>query len=385
MMLLDLPHDLRALKERAARFVEEEIYPLERTVAERGYIEPEELSLLRAKARTAGFSNLNMPPEYGGADLSMVGQVAVEEEAGKATNGLGLVVADRGPREFLEAANEDQIERYVLPVVQGATREAWAITEPGAGSDLGAITTRAERRGGQWVLDGEKWFVTGAERAGFFIVLAWAEGGQALFIVDRDAPGLKIVRTPRFMHDPYMLTHAELRLESCGVPDENRIIAGNERTKAWFLTERLMIGARCCGAADRLIGLGSEWARERRAFGQPIVDYQAIQFMLADSLAELLAARLLTYHAAAAIDAGVEPSVVHGKVAITKLFASEMAGRVVDRVVQMFGGRGYMTENPAERYYRELRLDRIWEGTSEIQRLIIARGLLRRGAAPYIT
>lgn len=145
-----------------------------------------------------------------------------------------------------------------------------------------------------------------------------------------------------------------------------------------------MIAARCCGAAERLIDLSRDWALEREAFGHPIAEYQAIQFMLADSLTELAAARLLTWHAATAWDRGDDGKIVHGKVAMAKLYASEMANQVADRAVQIFGGRGYMTENPAERYYRELRVDRIWEGTSEIQRSIIARGLLKRGAAAYL-
>jgi alkylation response protein AidB-like acyl-CoA dehydrogenase len=160
--------------------------------------------------------------------------------------------------------------------------------------------------------------------------------------------------------------------------------AGGDDAKRWFSLERIMIAARCCGAAERLIDLARAWALEREAFGHPIAEYQAIQFMLADSLTELAAARLLTWHAATSWDRGDDPRIVHGKVAMAKLYASEMANRVADRAVQIFGGRGYMTENPAERYYRELRVDRIWEGTSEIQRSIIARGLLKRGAAAYL-
>ena len=151
----------------------EELHPFEAEIAERGEIDEEKLRALRNKAREAGFSNLNMPREYGGMDLSMVSLVALEEESGKTTNGLGYMVADRGPRELLELASPEQIERYVMPVIRGETREAWAITEPEAGSDIKDIKTTAERNGDGWVLNGEKWFVTGGERAGFFIVLAW--------------------------------------------------------------------------------------------------------------------------------------------------------------------------------------------------------------------
>jgi acyl-CoA dehydrogenase len=378
-----VPEDVREIKERIAEFVRRELHPFEVEIAERGEIDEERLRALRAKARAAGFSNLNMPREYGGMDLSVVSQVALEEEAGKTTNGLGYMVADRGPRELLDLASPEQIERYVMPVVRGETREAWAITEPEAGSDIKDITTTAVRDGDEWVLDGEKWFVTGGERAGFFIVLAWTGEGQASFLVDRGAPGLEILRTPKFMHDPYASKHVELRLTGCRVPAGARLGDGGDKgTKRWFSLERIMIAARCCGAAERLVDLMRSWALERKASGRALSEYQAIQFMLADCVTELNAARLMTYHVAQMWDRD-DPSVLHGKTAMAKLFASEMAGRVADRAVQIFGGRGYMTENPAERYYRELRVDRIWEGTSEIQRLIIARGLLKRGAGAY--
>jgi alkylation response protein AidB-like acyl-CoA dehydrogenase len=382
-MTAEIPEKVRALKARIAEFVREELHPFETEIAARGEIDEKKLRALRNKAREAGFSNLNMPEEYGGMDLSMVSLVALEEESGKVTNGLGYMVADRGPRELLELASPEQIERYVMPVLRGETREAWAITEPEAGSDIKDIKTTAKRDGEGWVLNGEKWFVTGGERAGFFIVLAWAGEEQASFLVERETPGLEFVRTPVFMHDPYASKHVELRLKDCRVPEGARLgSGGDEGTKRWFSLERLMIAARCCGAAERLIDLARSWALERSASGKRISEYQAIQFMLADSATELNAARLMVYHVACRWDLDA-PSILHGKTAMAKLFASEMAGRVADRAVQIFGGRGYMTENPAERYYRELRVDRIWEGTSEIQRSIIARGLLKRGREAY--
>ena len=388
-MIPELTPDIVELKERAARFMAAEIYPLEADVAERGDIDTDRVKKAKAKARAAGFSNLNVPAEEGGAGLSMLGQVVLEEEAGKATNGLGFIVAERGPLELLELASVEQLERWVRPVLRHERMEAWAVTEPGAGSDVAAIEATALRADGDWVLNGEKWFVTGGEQADFFIVLARVEGGgsvdgeQALFLVDKGTAGCEIVRTPRFMHDPYLYHHPEIRLIDCRVPEENRVPSGGgEGAKKWFTVERLMIAARCCGAAERLLDLARDWALERVAFGRPIAEHEAVQFMLADSLTELFAARLMTYHAAAEFERA-DAKILHGKVAMAKLFASEMAGRVADRAVQIFGGRGYMTENPAERHYRELRVDRIWEGTSEIQRLIIARGLLKRGVEPY--
>ncbi len=385
MIVPELPADIQALKEAVGRFVESDVYPLEARIAERGSIDPAELDALRKKARAKGFAMLNMPSEVGGSDLSMLGQVALEEESGKATNGLGFAVVDRGPRELLEIATPDQIERYVLPIVRGEYREAWALTEPGAGSDLAGLQATAVREADEWVLNGEKWFVTSEGEPGVYIVLAVAEGEQALFLVDPTAPGLELRRTPKFLHDPYIDHHPEIVFTDCRVPEANRVPAsGDAGAKEWILVERLFIAARCCGAALRLVDLTAEWAQEREAFGSSISEYQGVSFPLADSLTELHAARLLTHHAAHAFDTLSDRSVVHGKVAMAKLYASEMAGRVADRAVQAFGGRGYMLENPAARFYRELRVDRIWEGTSEIQRSIISRGVFKRGAAPYL-
>ena len=381
----ELPADVRALKERVAAFLEGEVYPLERRVAETGRIEDAWVDELRGKARAEGFSMLNMPAEAGGGGLSMLGQVALEEESGKATNGLGFAVVDRGPAELWDIATAEQRERFVQPILRGEHREAWAVTEPGAGSDVSALAATAERDGDEWVLNGEKWFVTSEGEPGFYLVLAAGVGEQLLFIVPHGTPGLEVTRTPGFLHDPYLDHHPELVLRDCRVPEANRIPAGGgEGAREWFLVERLFIAARCCGAAARSLELAREYALEREAFGAKIAEHQGVSFQLADSLTELLAARLLTYHAASAFDTEPDRRVVHGKVAMAKLYASEAAGRIVDRALQVLGGRGYMTESPVARFYREVRVDRIWEGTSEIQRLIVSRGLLKRGAEPYL-
>ena len=385
MVVPELPAEIRELKERVERFVEQEAYPVEERIVERGSIDQAEVDELRRRAREAGFAMLNMPPEHGGSGLSMLGQVAIEEEAGRATNGLGFAVVDRGPRELLELVTPEQARRFVEPIVRGEYREAWALTEPGAGSDLTGLQATAVRDGDDWVLNGEKWFVTSEGQPGVYVVAAVAEGEQQLFLVEPDAPGLRIVRTPSFLHDPYLDHHPELELSDCRVPEANRVPAGGDAgAKEWILVERLFIAARCCGASLRLLDLASSWAKERQAFGSPIADYQGISFPLADSLTELHAARLVTYHAAHAFDQLADRKLVHGKVSMAKLFASETAGRIADRAVQVLGGRGYSLDSPAARHFRELRVDRIWEGTSEIQRLIISGGLFKRGAAPYL-
>jgi len=380
----ELPTDIAELKRQIGDFIKAEVYPVELKIAERNAIDTAEVDALRAKARAAGFSMLNMPSELGGRALSMLGQVALEEESGKATNGLGFAVVDRGPRELLELLTPAQVEKYVLPIVRGEYREAWALTEPGAGSDLAALAATADRDGDDWVINGEKWFVTSEGDAGIYIVAAVHEGEQMLFLVEPGTPGMEITKIPRFLHDPYLDHHPEIVFTNCRVPEANRVAGGDAGSREWILVERLFIAARCCGAALRLLDEATAWAQEREAFGGPIIENQGVSFPLADSLTELHAARLLTYHAAHAFDTLADRKVVHGKVAMAKLYASEMAGRVADRAVQIFGGRGYMHENAAARFYREVRVDRIWEGTSEIQRLIIARGLQKRGAAPYL-
>ncbi len=384
LVVPDLPPAIRELKERVAAFVEREVFPLERLVAESGRIDEARVDELRARARAEGFSQLNMPVEAGGGGLSMLGQVALEEEGGKATNGLGFAVVDRGPAELWDILGAEQRERWVEPILRGDYREAWAVTEPGAGSDVSAVSATAVRDGDEWVLNGEKWFVTSEGRPGFYVVLAVAEEEQTLFLVEPGTPGLEIERTPGFLHDPYLDHHPEIVLRDCRVPEANRVPeGGGAGAREWFLVERLFIAARCCGAAERSLALAREWALEREAFGRRIADHQGVSFQLADSLTELLAARLLTYHAAHAFDTEPDRKVVHGKVAMAKLFASEAAGRIVDRSLQVLGGRGYMTESPVARFYREVRVDRIWEGTSEIQRLIVWRGLAKRGLDPY--
>jgi alkylation response protein AidB-like acyl-CoA dehydrogenase len=380
MIVPDLPPEIRELKERVCRFVEEEAYPLEERIAERGSIDAEEVEALRRKAREAGLAMLNMPPENGGIGLSMLGQVAIEEESGKATNGLGFAIVDRGPRELLELVTPNQAERFVEPIVRGEWREAWALTEP-ARPDPPLVTT-AVRDGEDWLLNGEKWFVTSEGEPGVYVVAAVADGEQQLFLVEPGTPGLEIVRTPGFLHDPYLDHHPELELRDCRVPEANRVPAsGDAGAKEWILVERLFIAARCCGASLRLLDLASEWAQEREAFGSRIADYQGVSFPLADSLTELHAARLLTYHAAHAFDALADRKVVHGKVSMAKLFASETAGRIADRAVQVLGGRGYSVDSPAARHSGSA-LPTGSGGTRD-PALIIAGGS-SRGAAPYL-
>ena len=237
-----------------------------------------------------------------------------------------------------------------------------------------------------YVLNGTKMHVTSFSSADYVFFQAKIDGGpnagsHAMFFVDEDTPGVRLVREPAYTHT-YADTHAVVAFEDVRVPVSNLI--GEEGdglgfTYEWFRYERLMIAARCCGAAERLVDEATAFAKERVQFGAPIIENQAISHMLADSVTELWAARLMTYELAKNVDRGVDLKVQHAQCSMAKLYASEMAGRVADRAVQIFGGRGYMRENVAERFWREVRVDRIWEGTSEIQRNIVADQLAKRG------
>ena len=282
---------------------------------------------------------------------------------------------------MFEACDEEQLRTYVLPLLDGSRGECYAITEAESGSweVINSLATRCE---GGYRINGEKYYVTSANHADYFILQARLENGeQALFFVDIDSPGVEMTDNPRFSHT-FAAHHPTYRFNDVFVPGGNRIGADGEDmtyTRSWFRHERMMIAARCCGAAARLIEEATEFAKNRRIQDEMLADKQAVKFMLADSVTELWSARLVTYEAAQAHDRGENPSALHTRCSIAKLYASEMANRVADRAVQIFGGRGYMRENAAERFYRELRVDRIWEGPSEVQRLIIANRLLKRG------
>ena len=380
--------------QRKARAYVEELIPHEEFAElHEGVLPPEVAARHKERALELGLSRIDAPLAHGGLQLPMLDQAVIWEQLGRVTNALCWAVPEAHSWMF-DACSADQIERYVKPMMLGKRRECYAITEAEAGSDPGAITTTARRDGDVYVVDGEKWYVTSANKADFMFLQAivtgeGAPGGErqhALFFVDSDTPGITVIDNPLFGHT-YSSHHPTYRFTGVRVPAANRIGApgeGMDFTRSWFRRERLMIAARCCGAAARLIDMAGEFAKARVVSGHPIAEYQLIQAMLADSLTELWGARLMTYEAAAMQDRGDDLSVVHTHCSMAKLTASEMANRVADRVVQIFGGRGYMRSNAAQRFFRELRVDRIWEGTSEIQRLIVARSLLKRGVEGLI-
>ena len=366
---------------KARAFAEQELQPWELEAEfNNGVIPAEVRQRHRQLAVELGFSSMDVPERYGGLALGMTEQVAVWEQLGRVTNALCWCFSEAQQWMF-DACTEDQIRDYILPLMDGARGECYAITEAESGSweVINSLATRCE---GGYRLNGEKRYVTSANHADFFILQARLEDGeQALFFVDIDSAGVEMADNPLFSHT-YAAQHPTYHFHDVFIPGGNRIGTdgeGMDYTRSWFRHERMMIAARCCGAAARLIEEATEFAGNRNIQDETLADKQAIKFMLADSASELWAARLITFEAAQAHDRGADPTQLHTRCSMAKLYASEMANRVADRVVQIFGGRGYMRENAAERYFRELRVDRIWEGPSEIQRLIIANRLLKRG------
>jgi alkylation response protein AidB-like acyl-CoA dehydrogenase len=381
----------RAIQARARALMDTEFIPYEVDAEMNEGEVPEDVLERQHKAVTeAGFDALNMPEELGGRGFTMFQQVLVQEQVGRVTNGLAWVV-DTPAAWFPQVATPDQIERYVKPTIRGERSECYAITEENAGSDVGAIQATARRDGDEYVLNGVKWHVTSFNTADYiFFQGRLTEGPNAgttaLFLVDKDTSGIAVRRVPQYSHT-LRFHHAEVEFTDVRIPATNLVGAeddGMAYAYSWFRYERLMIGARCCGAAERLIDEATAFAKERVQFGRPIYENQAIQFMLADSLTELWAARLMLYETARGIDRGEDLKIQHAQCSMVKLYGSEMAGRVADRAVQIFGGRGYMREYAAERFYRELRVERIWEGTSEIQRAILADQLAKRGAEALV-
>lgn len=336
----------------------------------------------KERAVNLGFTAIDVPKKYGGLELSMVEQVAIWEQLGRVTNALSWCFPEAQSWMF-KACSERQIEEYILPMVHGLRKDCYAITEAESGSDVANLKSTAKKIDSGYVLNGEKWFVTSANLADFFWFQAYLpdEDEDALFLVDKDTAGIEMIASPLFSHT-YAAHHPTYLFKDVRVEDYHRVGKpgdGMSYTHSWFRHERLMIGARCCGAAARLIEEAKDFADIRIVDGSPLSEKQAIQFMLADSATELWASRLMTYEAAAADDDEMDVKTLHNRCSMVKLFVSEAANRIADRAVQIFGGRGYMRENVAERFFRELRCDRIWEGTSEIQKLIIARSLNKRG------
>lgn len=375
------------LAAKARAFCDEVLLPLEDECEEHDGLTPESHATAKQAVLDWDFAAINHAVADGGKGYDVFQVMLIEEQWGRATGALWDI--PWRPSIPLAVGTEAQKDRFLRPACRGERRDAYAITEDGAGSDVTMVQTTARRDGEDWVLNGEKWHVTSGDVADFFLVHAHVDDDPAkatVFLVDKDAPGVRLVRTPKYMHT-FVFEHPIFAFDDVRVGDDRilgEIGQGFELTKDWFVEERIMIGARTVGAATRALDLSLAFAKQRRQFGQAIVDFQAIEFMLADMAAEIMAAKSLLYRVCwEAARGGADRKRVHAQAGAVKLVCSETAGRVIDKAVQVFGGRGYMREQPVERLYRELRVDRIWEGTSEIQRVVIGNELRKRGPDAY--
>ena len=375
------------LQRRAREFADLHLLPHELTCEMEGGLPESDLASIRRAAIEWQFNAINHSTVDGGQGLGVFEQILVSEQWGRATGALWDVVWR--PSIPLRHGTREQKALYLRPACRGERRDAYAITEEGAGSDTSMVATTATRDGDAWVLNGEKWYVTVGDVADFFLVHALVDGDPAkatVFFVDKDQPGVRLVRTPKYMHT-FVFEHPIFAFDDVRVPVDRvlgNIGQGDELTREWFVEERLMIGARTVGAANRALEESLEFAKNRRQFSRSLMDFQGVEFMLADMATEIAAAQALLYKVgweAQATD--VSPKRLHAQAAAVKLLCSETAGRVVDKAVQIHGGRGYMREYAVERLYRELRVDRIWEGTSEIQRVIIGNELRKRGPQTF--
>ena len=378
----DLPEDMRLIQETARRFMEQEVRPAEAPLPHDAICLPDAiLKPIQAKARAAGLWQVESPAQWGGGGLSLLGQSVVAEEASQCKMGA-YIPACHGfgwdPPNVIFRGRRDQIEKYAVPTLQSGEKTFVAISEPSGGADPGrAIQMRAEKKGDRYILNGTKVWISGAGEARWGIVFARTGPGKGrdgvtALIVDRATKGLTLKPIPVIRsYFPY-----ELVFQDCEVPEENRL--GNEGEgfkicEEWLVHARVPYAAAVLGIAQSALKLASDWARERHTFGSALADKQAIQWMIADSEIEIRAARLLVQQAATRGDQGRDIKV---DASICKVYATEIAGKVVDRCIQIFGGLGVAQEMPLERWYRELRIKRIGEGPSEVHRMVIARDIL---------
>ena len=376
--------DIR-IRDTARDFVETLIpYEVEAELAG-GQLPDDLVNAHRKRAIELGIYAANMPRSVGGPGFTALQQVLVQEQVGRVTNALAWVV-HTPPQWWVEVATDYQRERWLEPTVRGERHETYAITEEFAGSDVSALEATARREGDGYLINGVKWHVTSFNLADYVFVQARLVGGahdgdHVLLVVDLPSPGVEVVRTPQYSHN-IADEHPIVSFTDVRVPATHLVGAegqGMTFTQDWFRFERIMVASRCVGASQRLVEETTSFARDRIVDGKPLGEHQLVAGMLADSATELFAARSMLYEVARGIDAGLDRKVLHGQASMAKLYCSEMAGRAADRAVQIFGGRGYMRENVAERMFRELRVERIWEGASEIQRVIIGRQLMLRG------
>ncbi len=375
MVDFSLSVEERQIRDTVRSFIQKEVVPLEAEVLRneregRPGLEPSVIRELQLKAKKAGFWGINTPEEYGGLDAGAVMSAILAMETGRT---FVPFMFGGSADNILYAGTEEQKQRYLVPTIEGDRRSCFAITEPGAGSDARNITSRAVRDGDDFVINGEKTFITGGSEADFVMVFAVVpDEGVTCFLADRDM-GWKSEPIPTMgQWGPAALVFDDVRVPASNVLGE--VGKGFELAMAWIRNGRFMIPARAIGSAERLLQMAIDYANIRKSMGNVIADYQAIQWQIADSQVEIESTKWLTLYAAWRAQEGLDAR--HAS-SIAKLNGAIMANQVVDRVLQIHGGMGYTKELPIERWYRELRLLRIYEGTDEIQRRTIARNLLK--------
>jgi acyl-CoA dehydrogenase len=382
-MDFSLGPEQRAIVDTVCSFVHRELQPHEDLVERLDEVPVLLAESIRATALAAGIYAANMPAELGGGGLDPFDVTLVERELGATSYALQALVGR--PSNILQACAGEQVDRYLLPTIRGERHDCLAMTEPEAGSDVRSMTTRARRDGTDYLITGTKHFISHADTADFVILFAVTgeerSTGRAAIsavLVDHGTPGLTIRRgSASVSHRGYH--HCEVSFQECRVPaaqllgEEGK---GFELLGRWLGASRLSVAAFSVGRARRVLADTVRWAARRRQFGRPIGDFQGVSFQLADMATELEAAELLTLQAAARLREG---RMSDRDAAMAKLYASEMLGRLTDRAVQIFGGMGLVAELPIERFWRDARVERIWDGTSEVQRHIISRSLLRTG------
>lgn len=384
---LSLSEQQRELVGTVRKFVSRELIPLESAVEADGGLAPEIATAIFAKSKALGLFASNIPIELGGGGLSCVDTCLAEEQFGHTTDIL-IRRAFGNVYEVLLLANEQQRRRWLLPAVKGERVFSVAFTEPGAGSDAAGISTRAIRAGTGWHLCGHKVFISDGAVSDFFVVSAVTDPaagarGISLFIVDKGMAGFKVGRDQPMM-GLVGTSHMELYFDDVVLGPEHLLgEPGRGLNHALETLSRIRlahIGARAVGKATRILTMATDFARDRRQFGKPIGEFQLVQQMLADSAIEINAARLLVLSAADQVDRGRD---AREAISMVKVYAAEMLGRVADRAVQIHGGLGYCRELPIERFYRDSRIFRIYDGTSEIHRGIVGRAMMKNGAKPY--
>ncbi|MBU2873614.1 acyl-CoA dehydrogenase family protein [Marinobacter salexigens] len=385
-MDFQLTEEQSMLVSTTAAFVEKELLPHEDAVEASGEVSPELATTITQKALEAGLYAFNMPESVGGLGIDHVSQALIERELAKVSWALQVFVAR--PSNILMACRGEQINDYLMPCVRGEKADCFALTEPGAGSDAAGITTRARKDGDSFVINGGKHFISHAGEADFAIVFAVTGTDNSSgrprnqvtsFLVDKGTPGFTVRRGPICVSNRGYHQY-EMFFDDCRV-HESKVLGdvgkGWDVANAWLTAGRVMVAAHCVGQAQRAQALATQWAADRKQFGKAIGSNQGISFKLADMVTEIRAAELMTLHAAWKMDQG---TMTDGDAGMAKLYASEMLGRVTDEAVQIYGGMGLMNETTVERLWRNARIERIWEGTSEIQRHIISKELLRAQA-----